>query len=295
MKECKKIIGFKASPLKAKNEKGICFYKFPLLALEKYFPFYKGEESRFLKIETEEATTENRIEYYTETEVSVKKELDFIQMIFESIKIISSKIKKKKYKIFHAEKQFSNSFINENFSLSRNTGDSSISSATGSSSIALNDGYFSIASVTREGSVSFARKNSSISSSTGDMSSSVCMGYESISAGTGMNSISHSKGDFSISCVTGIFSKSFSSGKNSIALSIGENSLSITEGKDSVAIAFGKGSKAKGKIGSWVACTEWDENSGELLHFKATKVDGEEIKADTFYCLRKGKFVELDC
>lgn len=41
---------------------------------------------------------------------------------------------------------------------------------------------------------------------------------------------------------------------------------------------------------------EWDngENGFELKYFKTHKVDGQEIKADTFYTLRDGEFVEAE-
>ena len=64
-------------------------------------------------------------------------------------------------------------------------------------------------------------------------------------------------------------------------------------GKNSFAIATGIESKAKGKLGCYIAVAEWENINGEwqIKNFKAHKVDGKTIKEDTFYILKNGKFV----
>jgi hypothetical protein len=60
-------------------------------------------------------------------------------------------------------------------------------------------------------------------------------------------------------------------------------------------MAIGYESKAKGALGCWLVLSEWaqDKNNGwHIKTVKTTKVDGEKIKADTWYMLRDGKFVE---
>ena len=69
-------------------------------------------------------------------------------------------------------------------------------------------------------------------------------------------------------------------------------------GEDSVIMCAGNKSKAKAKIGSWITLAEW-ERSDEKNHnvpicVKTEYVDGENIKADTWYMLKNGKFVEVD-
>ena len=69
------------------------------------------------------------------------------------------------------------------------------------------------------------------------------------------------------------------------------------EGKDSIAIVTGKDSKAKGGLGCWVVLTErgkWDGEAYPILCVKAFKVDGEKIKADTYYRLVNGKPKEVE-
>lgn len=64
----------------------------------------------------------------------------------------------------------------------------------------------------------------------------------------------------------------------------------------SVAIVTGYDSKAKASIGSAICICERGEWNGEtypLLGIKAAIVDGEKLKADTFYKLVNGEFVEV--
>ena len=86
-------------------------------------------------------------------------------------------------------------------------------------------------------------------------------------------------------------------GDQSAATNTGNYSESIVEGKDSVAIVTGKDSKAKGALGCWIVLTErGDLNNGTypILEVKAFKVDGEKIKADTFYQLINGEAIEVE-
>ena len=55
------------------------------------------------------------------------------------------------------------------------------------------------------------------------------------------------------------------------------------------------GCKAKGGLHSVIVLTEWDWRNDEYVPIcvKAEVVDGEQIKADTWYTLENGKFVEV--
>ena len=68
------------------------------------------------------------------------------------------------------------------------------------------------------------------------------------------------------------------------------------EGKDSVAIALGAQSKVKGALGCWLVLAEWKETDNGMYRkdVKCFKVDGEIIKADTFYMLEDGEAVLFD-
>jgi hypothetical protein len=77
----------------------------------------------------------------------------------------------------------------------------------------------------------------------------------------------------------------------------GNRSASTVSGKGSVALVTGYKSKAKASIGSAIVICERGEWNGEdypLLDIKSAIVDGKKLKADTFYTLKNGKFVEAD-
>ena len=85
--------------------------------------------------------------------------------------------------------------------------------------------------------------------------------------------------------------------KNSAKIGSSGDSAKITStGKDSVICCAGNNSIVKAKIGSWITLSEWkfDKTKEHYVPVcvKAEYVDGKKIKADTFYKLENGEFVE---
>ena len=122
---------------------------------------------------------------------------------------------------------------------------------------------------------------------TGDRSAATNTGYQSAATNTG---------DRSAATNTGGYSAATNTGYRSAATNTGNYSAATVEGKESIALATGIKSKAKGKIGCFIVLTEWKEINNEyhIVDIKSAKVDGENIKEDTFYMLKDGKFVEVD-
>ena len=88
--------------------------------------------------------------------------------------------------------------------------------------------------------------------------------------------------------------KATNTGYQSASTNTGHRSASSVEGEESVAVAIGYESKAKGAIGCWIVVAEWREDeSGKdhIIDVQCANVDGENIKQDTFYQLKDGKFV----
>ena len=58
----------------------------------------------------------------------------------------------------------------------------------------------------------------------------------------------------------------------------------------------GNDSMACGKIGSWLTLAEWGVQDAEWgpVCVKTERIDGERIKADTFYMLTNGEFTEVE-
>lgn len=66
---------------------------------------------------------------------------------------------------------------------------------------------------------------------------------------------------------------------------------------DFVAIVTGIEGKAKGSLGCWIVLTERGEWNGEtypIKEVKAFKVDGENIKENTYYRLIDGVATEVE-
>ena len=94
---------------------------------------------------------------------------------------------------------------------------------------------------------------------------------------------------------TGNYSASTNTGVCSASTITGYYSASTVTGKESVAASLGIEGKARGALGCWIVCAEW-EDGGDGWHRKDVQcahVDGVKIKPDTFYILKNGEFVEV--
>ena len=87
--------------------------------------------------------------------------------------------------------------------------------------------------------------------------------------------------------------KESNTGDQSAATNTGNWSAATVGGAESIAVVTGYGSKAKGSVGCWLVLTERDEKM-HILGVQAVCVDGETIKADTFYMLKNGAIIEVD-
>ena len=96
---------------------------------------------------------------------------------------------------------------------------------------------------------------------------------------------------------SGDYAKIGSSGDYAKIGSSGDSAKIDSTGEDSVIMCAGGNSKAKAKIGSWITLAEWEwsdeKNRNVPICVKTEYVDGEYIKADTWYQLKNGKFIEV--
>ena len=88
-----------------------------------------------------------------------------------------------------------------------------------------------------------------------------------------------------------------SSGDSAQIGSSGYSAKIDSTGEDSVIMCAGKESIAKAKVGSWITLSEWEWNDKKNRYVpvcvKTEYVDGNNIKADTWYQLKNGEFVEV--
>ena len=113
----------------------------------------------------------------------------------------------------------------------------------------------------------------------------------------GVTSPSKVKTDGALNDNGGDSAKIGSSGDSAQIGSSGDYAKIDSTGEDSVIMCAGKGSKAKAKAGSWITLSEWKWNDDKKRRVpvcvKTEFVDGNNIKADTWYQLKNGEFVEV--
>ena len=98
------------------------------------------------------------------------------------------------------------------------------------------------------------------------------------------------------SSATGNYGASSATGNCGASSATGYKGASSADNATAVAVAWGYESKAKGCVGSHIVCAEWryvdDKKEWELVGAKMARVDGDKIKADVYYILKDGEFVE---
>ena len=161
----------------------------------------------------------------------------------------------------------------------------SVHDETGYRSAATNTGYYSAATNTGYRSAA---------TNTGNYSAATNTGYYSAATNTGYYSAATNTGDRSAATNTGYLSAAANTGDYSAATNTGDRSAATNTGKDGVASSLGIKGKAKGSLGCWLVLAEWKKVNDEWRRtdVQCRRVDGETVKADTFYCLENGEFVE---
>ena len=163
------------------------------------------------------------------------------------------------------------------------TGDSANAATTANSANAATTGYYAHAATTGD----YAH-----AVTTGYYAHAVTTGNEAHAVTTGNSAHAATTGDHSNTVTTGNYANAASTGRYANAATTGDSAqvrASVGD-RDAVAAVLGQGA-AKGVIGSWLVLTERDSNRG-LLGVKAVQVDGETVKADTYYMLSGGEIVE---
>ncbi|MCK9429126.1 MAG: hypothetical protein M0R17_03825 [Candidatus Omnitrophica bacterium] len=177
-------------------------------------------------------------------------------------------------------------------SVARNSGDRSVASNSGDCSLASNSGYCSVARNSGDRSVASNSGDWSVASNSGHYSVASNSGNRSVASNSGNRSVSSNSGNWSVSSNSGNRSLSSNSGHRSLASTVGDSSQAIVSGEQSLAVAFGPNSKAKGALGDLLTLVEWADN--KIINYRTRKIDGKHIKANTFYEMINGKFVETE-
>ena len=123
-------------------------------------------------------------------------------------------------------------------------------------------------------------------------------GYSAKIGSSGYSAQIGSSGNYAQIGSSGDCAKIGSSGDCAKIGSSGNYAKIDSTGEDSVIMCAGNSSIAKAKVGSWITLAEWkwsDEKKCDVpVCVKTEYVDGENIKADIWYQLKNGKFVEVN-
>ena len=118
-----------------------------------------------------------------------------------------------------------------------------------------------------------------IRATTGDWAHAATTGNDAHAATTGNDAHAATTGDWSHAATTGY------------------GAHAEVKGRDAIAAALGIGARVKGALGCWLVCAEWaqdEEHNWHLAGVHSAKVDGVNIKADTWYTMKDGKFTEIE-
>ena len=143
--------------------------------------------------------------------------------------------------------------------------------------------------------------SSGYSAKIGSSGNSAQIGSSGYSAKIGSSGNSAQIGSSGYSAKIGSSGNSAQIGSSGYSAKIGSSGDSAkidSTGEDSVIMCAGNNSMAKAKAGSWITLSEWEWNNKKSRYIptcvKTEYVDGENIKADTWYRLKNGKFVEVE-
>ena len=247
------------------------------------FDHYDMLNSRFAEVEQSgEIDKEEDTTKVCSSKIKIKAELNFADIVklgVEWIKDVTSPSKQKK-----------ETDLNDNGGYSAKIGSSGYSAQIGSSG-----DYAKIGSSGYSAKIGSSGYSAQIGSS-GYSAKIGSSGYSAQIGSSGYSAQIGSSGDYAKIGSSGDYAKIGSSGDYAKIGSSGDYAQIKSTGNHSVVMAAGNNSIAKAKIGSWITLSEWDCINGVWLPIcvKTEKVDGERIKADTFYKLVNGEFKEVE-
>ena len=252
------------------------------------FDHYDMLNSRFAEVEQSgEIDKEEDTTKVCSSKIKIKAELNFADIVklgVEWIKDVTSPSKLKK-----------ETDLNDNGGYSAKIGSSGDSAQIGSSGDSAQIGSSGDSAQIGSSGYSAQIGSSGYYAQIGSSGDSAKIGSSGDSAQIGSSgdyAKIGSSGDSAQIGSSGYSAKIGSSGYSAKIGSSGDSAKIESTGNHSVVMAAGRDSIAKAKIGSWITLAEWDCINGVWIPIcvKTEQVDGERIKADTFYKLVNGEF-----
>ena len=178
-----------------------------------------------------------------------------------------------------------------NYGAASATGNYGAASATGNWGAASATGNCGAASATGNWGAASATGDCGAASATGNCGAASATGNCGAASATGNYGAASATGNCGAASATGNCGAASATGNYGAASATGNWGAASATGKESIACGLGFSCKAKGAKGCWLVIAERD-NNGCILSVRTVRVDGKDIKEDTWYTLQDGQFVE---
>ena len=110
-------------------------------------------------------------------------------------------------------------------------------------------------------------------------------------AASGWRGNAAASGNLGNAAASGERGNAAASGWSGTAVVTGFAGRATALGEQCLAVAWGEDSLARGTVGNWIVVSERDDD-GNIIDVKIAKVDGDTVKADTWYKLVNGEIME---
>ena len=180
------------------------------------------------------------------------------------------------------------------------SGDSGNAAASGWSGNAAASGWRGNAAASGErgnADASGDRGNAAASGESGNAAASgwsgnaAASGWSGNAAASGERGNADASGDRGNAAASGERGNAAASGWSGTAVVTGFAGRATALGEQCLAVAWGEDSLARGTVGNWIVVSERDDD-GNIIDVKIAKVDGDTVKADTWYKLVNGEIME---
>ena len=176
-----------------------------------------------------------------------------------------------------------------NAAASGDRGNAAASGASGNAAASGDSGNAAASGWSGNAAASGERGNAAASGVRGNAAASGASGNAAASGVRGNAAASGARGNAAASGASG---NAAASGWSGTATVTGCDGRASALGEQCIAVAWGNNSLAKGTLGNWIVVSERD-SSGDIVDAKLALVDGDTIRADTWYTLRRGEIVEV--
>ena len=166
------------------------------------------------------------------------------------------------------------------FELCKGSAEDHASGESGNAAASGESGNAAASGVSGNAAASGVRGNAAASGERGNAAAS---GERGNAAASGWRGNAAASGERGTAAASGVRGTATATGRDGRASALGEQCI---------AVAWGNNSLAKGALGNWIVVSE--RASYGIVDAKLARVDGEIIKADTWYTLRRGEIVEVE-